>query len=421
MTTSKARHLVAIFVPITLIAMSALVVWRFPAQDVARTVVFALLMLAVLATNLVPGTRRTLTMAGLATCALLVPEIVAMTVPRSDDLLWVACLWIVTVLLLWEQKPNAIDVDELQNALNQGPTGLIISDLNGVILSASEQIARVFRIDHASLVGRPLSEFLDASVWSFVTERSSDLLNGDAIDIEFEVSHDDGKRHVLVGHGKLARDRTGQPRYYVIQVADLSRERAAKRALQVASQQMHKLLRASSDLVMVTDHRWQVTFSNDPVEEFVGAPASDIVDQPVYDCVDIADRKRFMQALKAFTDNGLRESTIKALHLVAAPEQPTDVHIIRLSDSPNSPCALIFATAESQATAEAEREAQARFSQVFHVEETTSRLPALFHCAHVFIDGANDFLAFFQFGNGAFERFHAALRNKLETIAVKVA
>ena len=349
-----------------LIALSAAVVWRFPAQDVARTIVFALLMLAVLATHMVPGTIRTLAMTCLATMALLLPEITTLTIPRPEDLLWVACLWLVAMLLLWEQKPNAIDIDELKNALNQGPTGLIISNLDGIIMSASEQIARVLRVDHASLVGRPIAEFLDPSVWAFVADHTDDLLRGDAIDIEFEVAHDDGKSHVLVGHGKLARDRAGAPRYYIIQVADLSRERAARRALQVASQQMHKLLRASSDLVMVTDHNWQVTFSNDPVEEFVGAPASEIVDHPAYDCIDIADRRRFMNALQDFKVNGLKDTSVRGVHLVAAPEQAIDAHVIRLSDAPNSPCALIFATAESQATAEAERESQARFSQVFH-------------------------------------------------------
>jgi len=366
MTSKKARHFVAIFVPLGLITLSAFIIWKFPHQEIAHTLVFALLLLAILANNLIPRTRATLVTASLATAALLTTEIVTATLPESSELLYVACLWLVSILLLWEQKPNLIDLDELKSALHHGPTGMLITDLHGTILSASEQLAQVMRVAPSTMVGSPISDYVDHSVWEFIADREQDLLAGDSIELDFDVTHSDGQTHSLIGHGKIAHDRSGVPRYYVIQVADLSRERAAKRALLVASQQMHKILRSSSDLALVTDHKWMVTFVNEQVEAFVGAPSSEVVNTPVYECVDVSDRKRFIEALQEFAQQELREIEVEDLHLVAAPELTVTAHIVRLTEQNTADCAIVFDTSARVAANKDGYESNAQLSQVFY-------------------------------------------------------
>ncbi len=336
--------------------------WIYPHQPI----ILAPLLTAILSANLIKRRGATFIVAMLASLCLAGVYIVEQRMPNASQTLWFVALWFTATLPNWFAKHSKFDIKELRNALRQAPAGLLITDLTGKIITANDTMANLFKQPPNDLIGQTLRELVDPYIWKLISQRSTDLASGRALDIEFDVETDSGTRAYL-GHGKLATDSNGEPQYYVVQVTDLTREQAAERALNTASRQLKRILANSSDIVLVVNHKLTTTFANDAAIQILGSPTTELLGKPVYQLIKAADRRGFMRAMEGFGKENRKEISVDNLTLMGNKEISSKARIVRLSDSNMSDYAIICRMAHAELAAiERSKHSQARFSQVFH-------------------------------------------------------
>ncbi len=363
MKSSRVRLIGAIILPLLLLAAGSAVTWIMPEQPIA----IGLMILAVLSSALLSNRYVTLMVATLASISLGLPYAAKLTMPGYAELLWIGSLWTTVLMMAWDPKNRALAVEELRNTLAQAPTGLLITDLNGTIVSANEKMASILRHPQDELQGCALNDLVDTTLWNLLREHSAELAAGRALDIEFEVIDDAAQANTLYGHGKLACDASGRPRYYIIQVSDLTGEHLAKSALDAASQQMRRILANTSDMVLMISPKLHVTFANTTAVDALERDFGNVVGQPVYNCIKTSDRRAFMKALEEFTRNRRMETSIPQIHLQGSANTQVAMTILRLSDNYTSGYAIVMRTSKEHLQNIArDKKSQARFSQVFH-------------------------------------------------------
>ncbi len=356
------RQLINITAPITLLAMGTWLAWMYTDQPIA----LALFLLAILTANLTDRRGTTLLVTLVATVCLATPYLFSASLPSASQSIWFACLWSAAALLNWDPKRGTLDVDELKRALHDAPTGLLITDLSGKIVTANESMAKILHKKQKQLQGVRLVDLVGNSLWELIIEQSETLARGDSLDVKFELESN-GQNRIFYGHGKLAQDKKGKPRFYVIQVNDLTDEQAAKRSLDEANSQLRSVLAHSSDVIFVLNQKLTVTFANQTAGSILNRELSTLVGEQFYNLIVQADRRRLMQTLESFNHQGRREIAIGSLTLDGMNEMSLQARVARITDSTSSVYAIICAVDRAELHARKTiKTSEARFSQVFH-------------------------------------------------------
>ena len=362
MTSSWWRQLIYISAPLTLLAFGTWLAWTYQEQPIG----LALLLLAILTTNLTDRRGATVLVTLVATVALGMPYLIEGQLPSATQGLWFASLWTAAALLNWDPKRGALEFEELKNALHDAPTGLLITDLNGQIVTVNDSMAKILHTQQHHLEGSELSDLVGDSLWQLISDHSEELAQGDALDVEFEIEVGNQTRQ-FCGYGKLAKDRADKPRFYVIQVNDITEEHKAKTALDEAVLQLRSVLSHSSDAIFVLNQKLKVTFANQTAGSLLNRELSTLLGQPFYNLVVPADRRKFMQTLEAFNSQSRRELSLGQMELSDLEGVDVSARIARITDSSSSTYAVICNVDQGQLqTRHATKISEARFSQVFH-------------------------------------------------------
>ena len=275
MTSSWWRQLINVSAPLTLLAFGTWLAWTYPEQPIG----LALLLLAILTTNLTDRRGATLLVTLIANVSLAMPYLYEGQIPSAVQGLWFACLWSAAALLNWDPKRGSLDVDELKNALHNAPTGLLITDLTGKIVTVNESMAKILHTKQHHLEGQQLEDLVGRPLWELIQEHSAELAAGESLDIDFEIELN-GEHRQFYGYGKLAKDKSEKPRFYVIQVNDTTEELAAKHALDEAITQLRSVLSHSSDAIFVLNQKLKITFANQTAGTVLNRELSTILVRP---------------------------------------------------------------------------------------------------------------------------------------------
>ncbi len=346
-----------IAIPFVFLGVGTAVAWLHPEQPVG----LALLLLAALSTNLTDRGGLILIVTGLATLGLATPHIVDQIPPTPLQTLWFAALWVAAALLIWDPRRTKLDVVELTSAFEQAPTGFIITTLDGKILSAN----RAFRSIATNISRNNDLSQLAPNGWQYIIENQDALFDGEAIHMDFSTEVND-VLHPLSGYAKLVRDRRQAPLHYVIQLTDQSSERAATKALAATTDQMHRLLSSSSDLVFLVNHKLVLTFANETACQMLNTASQAFEGMPIYNTIKTTDRRVFMKALETLTTSARREVHVGEITFLGNTELKVEARLIRLNPLQNTGYAMVCKESTSLAELEEAATSQARFSQVFH-------------------------------------------------------
>lgn len=362
MTSSWWRQLINVSAPLTLLTFGTWLAWMYPDQPIG----LALLLLAILTANLTDRRGATLLVTLVATVSLATPYLFTGTLPDAGQSIWFACLWSAAALLNWDPKRGSLDIEELKSALHDAPTGLLITDLTGKIMTVNDSMANILQRKQRHLEGTLLEDLVGHSFWELILEHSDMMAQGESLDIEFELEYG-GQKRFFYGYGRLAKDNRDKPRFYVIQVNDQTQEHDAKEALAEANTQLRSVLSHSSDAIFVLNHKLKVTFANQTAGKVLNRELSTLINHPFYNLVETEDRRKFMQTLESFNSQERRELSIGSLALTGLEDMEVDARLARLTDSSNSTYAVICTVNRDQLTKrEATKISEARFSQVFH-------------------------------------------------------
>ncbi|MEM9624341.1 MAG: PAS domain S-box protein, partial [Pseudomonadota bacterium] len=360
MKASSIRIAVAFTLPLLFLGAGSALVWI----DTHNPIALALLLLGVTSASLAGYPMLPMMVAGLATISLALPYLLPPVLPGVQTLLWIGILWAAAALL---PRTANQQIKALSTAMLQSPTGMLLTDLQGNIISANEQMAKLLQITRTNLNGQPLQQIMDSAVWETLQEQTTHFAEGHSLQIEFELGHHPNESWTAQAHARLVNDSKGVARYYVIEIADNSREQESKRKAENAFRQSRRILAQTNDLVLLISPKLHVTFANASAEEVLAREFGNPVGQPIYNCIKTAHRREFMKALETFTQTNRQETHLAEIELQG--EQPLSVsmHIMRMGETHQDGYALIMSTSQAQQQLLADSKiSQARFSQVFH-------------------------------------------------------
>jgi diguanylate cyclase (GGDEF)-like protein/PAS domain S-box-containing protein len=373
---SLTTMLIALTASILLLVASSALTWVYPQHSATPELSLALPILAIIIANIPHSSGLLAFVTLLAFGGLAAPTlhewISVRQLPAIEALLPLVLVLCAAGFLWWHPRRRYIDVEEFKQALHLAPAGLLITDRNGIIINANEKVARMWEYPALNLTGMNLAALDTNTLWPRLLEHTEKLLQGEAVEFEFELDDEDGQEQNHRAHAHIARDERGRANYFVIQIEDLAKEQAAQRSLQLASRQIRRILSNSSDMVLVINHRLQITYANDVASAMLTSSsdvsnAKDLVGKPIYNYIRDSHRKRFMRAFEAFAIKERNESQLTDIALPGANEASLSAHIIRLSEATDSGFAIILQTnAEQLQVLEQNKMSQARFSQVFH-------------------------------------------------------
>ncbi len=191
-----------------------------------------------------------------------------------------------------------IDGDDLfRVAFENAPIGMVLAtpDLTSV------QVNRAL----CAMLGYTEEEILEIGSWALThpedTAPNLTLMQRalageiDSYDIEKRYVHRDGRIVWAHLHGSLVRDHAGAPRYFISQIQDISRRKAAEAVLAETHQGTRQVLERVTDAFYALDREWRFTYINDAAEQIFGRRRADMLgknvwaefasalDTPVYD------------------------------------------------------------------------------------------------------------------------------------------
>lgn len=359
MTSSLRRQLITISVPLVLLALGTSLTW-IGSQPAAP----ALLMLAVLAANRTGCGKATLQVALIATACLAAGFLVTATLPDLGQSLWFISIWGAAGLLSWHPGLASRGPTELEQALEGGPAGLVVTDTTGRIVSVNETLAATLRTQKNTLVGSHLESLLGGQVWQLIQKNAAILAAGDTMSAEFECNAGASTR-AFHAHGTLIRGRLDKKPLYVIQVTDRTPERIAEDEAKQTIAQLRKILSRSSEAIFVLNRKLSVTFANHAAAAISNHEPSALIGQPFYDLVLPKHRRLFMKSLEALNHHHGQEFSVGTLTFGRFKQTQAATRLVKIQSTPGPAYAVICAL-DSADTRTATVATEARFARIFH-------------------------------------------------------
>lgn len=359
MTSSLHRQLITIGIPVALLALGTCLTW-FGSQPASP----ALLILAILAAHRSGGHEPTLWVALTATVCLAAGFLVTAELSDLGQSLWFISLWAATGLLIWHPEFAKPGPNELEQALEDGPTGVLITDPTGRIVSVNETMAATLQTQKNTLVGSHLESQLDGLLWQLIHQNAGMLAAGEAVETDFEWGAGDSRR-TFHAHGRLTRDRLDKGPRYLIQVTDRTPERIMQDEVNQTNAQLRKVLSHSFEAIFVLNRKLSITFVNHTAAAISDLEPSALIGRPFYDLVLPEDRRLLMKSLEALNDPHREEFSIGALTFGRFKQTQTATRLIKIQ-SAQGPIYAVICTVDSADKRNATVAAETRFSQIFH-------------------------------------------------------
>ncbi len=382
--------------------MDALATHRRLDQPVATAVTFATLVVAVAASAfaasdeiaaslfliamLVAGrtNNRTLVIGAalLATLSHLVPVLVDGRIWQAADsgtsallqiaagtLLWSSVYWMAAALLIWDPRDRNLGIEQIHAAFAHAPAAMALVDTEGTIVHANDAFVDLTGQDPSQLVGSKLDQLLGDPMWEDIRTQRSELLSHEDAHIRFdrEFVRNDGRKVWASIYARMLRDPSGNARFAVLQVLDLTEQRRAQRALAISESRFRGIIENTGELTLVVDLQGRISYANPKAYEVLGASATSLIGAKPLPFIHPADRNEFG---RAFTRTNKRPRETFRLTDVRLQDREVylDAQFTGLGDAPGISGTVVTARITTdQVKAEKQlRLSESKFSTIFH-------------------------------------------------------
>lgn len=274
-------------------------------------------------------------------------------------------LLVMSALVFWlSRQPGGLSATDLIASLETPDVGIVVVDTKANIQAVNPILAELLGQTSTELINQPIFEVFPQDVWSTLTQ-TEEFSPTNTVSASINTPSA-GKRLLQCRasrHPKSAR----RPRYFVIQVSDVTDEHNTAQALGNSGIQLRRMLGKGSDLVLFTDRKLIINYANDNARNALGSDSGDLVGQPIYRYISDTDQTAFMKSLQQFGQKNRNEVTLKKIQLADNDVTPASAHIVRLAAPEKPGYAVIFSVVERHLQALAEsKSSHARFAQVFH-------------------------------------------------------
>jgi diguanylate cyclase (GGDEF)-like protein/PAS domain S-box-containing protein len=118
-----------------------------------------------------------------------------------------------------------------QSAFENAPTGMVLTDLDDVVISANPAFGRIVGREPLSLEGTNLQELTHPDDWSASNPKFCSLMARDVSSTEQRLLHTEGRMVWVSMSSSCVRDVAGAPLYLIRQIEDITERRAAREHL----------------------------------------------------------------------------------------------------------------------------------------------------------------------------------------------
>ncbi len=256
--------------------------------------------------------------------------------------------------------------DVYTTTLMNAPTGFLIADMDGRIVTYNLVMARLCRPEGDRLARSTLPDLAGPDVWADIRAHPTELMMEVPLNVDIDIAMGEHTRY-LTGEVRVSQNADGEPCHYILQLSDRTDQQMARQALHSATQQIRHVLANSSDLVFIVDGHDHVVFANASATASLDIRAAELAGQSIFEAVDKASHGPLKTALAAFRNESQQEYLVERLRLAGAPALTVSCQVVRLAAGDTPAFALLCkATEDSTAATQALRARQDRFSQVFH-------------------------------------------------------
>ncbi|MCK5513478.1 MAG: PAS domain S-box protein, partial [Deltaproteobacteria bacterium] len=150
--------------------------------------------------------------------------------------------------------------------------GIMIGDLSGNIISANAALGKMTGLKKEELIGEHASMFIseDEEIRKIFREKAVDLFEKGNTSYESALKRRDGKHIEVDVTTSLIKDGSGDYIAGVSIFRDISERKKAEREIREAKEFLENLFKTSSDAIMVTDPKGEITMVNDLLESMTG-------------------------------------------------------------------------------------------------------------------------------------------------------
>lgn len=273
---------------------------------------------------------------------------------------------------LFHRVKNRRATFQFAQTFADAPAGLLLMDLDGVIVWANRTVEGIGERELDDLRGRPLSELLTGAAWDTVQSQRQALLDGSTIDLEGHLTTATGRTVWTSAHANLLRNSTGKPEYIMVQVLDHSATHEAQSEASLSEARLYRTLDISTDLMINTDHSGRITYANATAMDLLGKGSS-LEGRSILDFIATDEHKAFIPAFKKCQANAgsPTEFAKLKLHPGGRKQSRLKVHFVSatmmgMGDRENAIALVLKDTHEQMASLAQLRSSEARFSRIFH-------------------------------------------------------
>ena len=287
----------------------------------------------------------------------------------AGALLWSGLYWMAAALLIWDPRDRNLGIEQIHEAFAHAPAAMALVDIDGTIVHANAAFIDIAGQSDAALVGSKLDQLLGDSMWEDIRTQRSELLSQEDAHIRFEREfvRQDGRKVWVSIYARMLREPSGDARFAVLQVLDLTEQRRAQKALAVSESRFRGIIENTGEVTLVVDLEGRISYANPTAYEVFGATATSLIGAKPLPFIHSMDRNEFGRALVR-TNTRPRETFRLTDVRLQNSEVYLDAQFTGLGDAPGIAGTVVTARITTdQVKAEKQlRLSESKFSTIFH-------------------------------------------------------
>jgi PAS domain S-box-containing protein len=244
------------------------------------------------------------------------------------------------------RKETALRQSEVRykTLVETSPDAILMIDLKGNIIFASQQAIQVFGCDSVEdLCRQKVTSLVAEEERQRLTANLSLLLQqGVRRQIEYIGVRRDGSRYTGEVSSAVLHDDRGEPRAFMALVEDVTDRKQAQEALRQNEEKHRGLLEACPDAIVMADLDGKILFASSQTGELVGlSDQEELVGQSVFDYVIEDDRRRLAENIPRLLQTGTRHNTEYTVLRQDGTTVPTEISSAIIRDATGQPIAIM--------------------------------------------------------------------------------
>jgi diguanylate cyclase (GGDEF)-like protein/PAS domain S-box-containing protein len=285
------------------------------------------------------------------------------------QLLWSSLYWMAAALLIWDPRRRNLGIEQIHEAFAHAPTPTALVDRSGTIVHANDAFTALAGHPGVDLIGSSLDKLLDHAAWEEIRGQRDQLLSPEQAHVSFErkfVRHDGRKIWASI-YARMLRDASGEARFAVLQVLDLTTQRRTQKALAISESRFRGIIENTGEITLVIDKHGCISYANPRAYEVLGAGASALIGAKPLPFIHQVDRNEFGRAL-ARTYTRPRETFRLTDIRLQDLDVYLDLQLTGLGETPGISGTVVTAriTTEQVKAEKRLRLSEAKFATIFH-------------------------------------------------------